>query len=119
MGRTEFVAELQAAKQLVASSDALRIRAAMPKFFLVVNRTIDSQLLKCTASYLAHSEMEKAFPLTAFSGFEEKYLQITSTTLSFRPSKRPDILLLVSLRINYYILDINGIGSYKHICYKL
>jgi hypothetical protein len=41
---------------IVSTSDVLRF--SMPKFHLEVDRTIDSQLLRCTVSYLTHSEME-------------------------------------------------------------
>ena len=95
---------------IVSTSDELSF--SMPKFFPVVSRTIDSQLLKCTASYSTHSETEQeAFRANVFLAFLEKYLQIISTSLSSSPSKRPAILLSVSSRVNYHILDISGIGS--------
>jgi hypothetical protein len=83
----------------------------MPRYFLVVGRTIDIQLLTCKASCSTRNEMEQeAFLALAFLEFQEKYLQTTSirdrlnlqNALPFYPP---------NLRVGYHNLDISGIGS--------
>ena len=83
---------------IVSTSDVLNF--SMPKFHLEVELTIDSQLLRCTVSYLTHSEMEHEAFLAigrslALRDRESEVGKISSNNFhsrSLKPLKRPAIL---------------------------